>query len=27
MAELIVYASWTDVEEIRRFVNEDPEVA
>jgi hypothetical protein len=27
MAELIVYASWADVEEIRRFVNEDPEVA
>lgn len=27
MADLIVYATWVDVEEIRRFVNEDPQVA
>lgn len=27
MSELIVYATWVDVEEIRRFVNEDPQVA
>jgi hypothetical protein len=27
MSEFIVYASWVDIESIRRFINDDPDVA